>query len=738
MKFNSNQQRPSSEQASPEYSNPAPTVAARPVFPAWLMAALLALVTVVLYWPATHFDFINYDDPEYVSENPHVQSGLNWTGVKWAFGNTEQAAYWAPLMWLSHMLGCQLFGLQAGGHHLINVLLHAVNTALVLLVFRRLTGATWRSLLLAALFGWHPLRVESVAWVTERKDVLSTFFWLLTLWAYANYAAATRDQKLKPRVWYGTALLMFVLGLMSKGMLVTLPCVLLLLDYWPLERLKTVGWWPLVREKIPFFVLAAAGCVVTFVVQNQGGAVATMRSFPLGARVGNALISYCRYLGKTFFPTDLAVFYPHPGYWPLGMVLVAGVFLGGLTVLFWVKRGRCPFMLMGWLWFVGTLVPVIQLVQSGEQAMADRFVYVPSLGLLLLIIWGAADLTRSWRGQVMMLSVAGSAAVVLCLALTRQQLGYWRNSETLFGRALAVTDDNFVAYNSLGNTLSDQGKTDAAITQFQMAIRLKPDYAPAHDGLGFALLDQGKTDAAITQFQTAIHLQPGYAPAHNNLGNALIKQGRTDAAVSQFQEALRLKPGDAHICYNLGNALAKLGRTDAAITQFQAALRLRPDYAPAYNNLGNILARKGQTDDAVRRFQTALRLNPDYADAHYNLGSALLKQGRIEEAVVQFQAATRLASGYAPAHYNLGVALTKEGRTDEAISQYQEALRIQPDYAIAHNSLGIAMGAKGRLDEAIREFQEAVRLKPDYAAAQTNLVKAVELKSKSNGGPPGP
>ena len=285
----------------------------RSPFPPWLVAVLLALVTIALYWPAMQCDFINYDDPDYVTANPHVQGGLTWAGVKWAFGNTEQAAQWAPLMWLSHMLACQFFGLNPWGHHLINVLLHAANTALVFLVFQRMTGAMWRSLILAALFGWHPLRVESVAWVTERKDVLSTLFWMLTLWTYTRYIETTQIPNSKFRIWFGAALLMFAFGLMSKAMLVTMPCVLLLLDYWPLERFKKNRLWQLVREKIPFFVLASAASAVTFVVQKHGGAVKTVEYLPLGARVGNALISYCRYLEKMFWPTDLAVFYPHPG-----------------------------------------------------------------------------------------------------------------------------------------------------------------------------------------------------------------------------------------------------------------------------------------------------------------------------------------------------------------------------------------------------------------------------------------
>ena len=478
-------------------SNPTPMRAsapgpARSRFPVWLLAALLVLVTIALYWPATGYDFVSYDDPDFVTENPHVQGGLTWEGVKWAFRNTQQAAYWAPLTWLTHMLACQFFGLGAEGHHLINVLLHAVNTGLVFLVFRRMTGAMWRSLILAALFGLHPLRVESVAWITERKDVLSTLFWMLTLLAYSHYVEAGDARILKRRLWYAATLLLFAGGLLSKPMVVTLPCVLLLLDYWPLERFKPGRAGLLVMEKIPFFALAAAASVLTIVVQEQGGVLEASEYLPLGARGGNALISYWRYLGKIFWPRNLAVFYPHPGQWPLERVLLAGGLILGLSGLLFMKRRGYPFLLMGWLWFVGTLVPAIGLIQSGSQAMADRFTYVPSLGVLIFAIWGADELAQRWRWPGVALAVAGSAAIILCLVLTQQQLGHWQDSEALFRHALEVTENNEIAHVSLGIELVRQGKIEEAISQYQEAIRLKPDYALAHNNLGFALLRTGQ------------------------------------------------------------------------------------------------------------------------------------------------------------------------------------------------------------------------------------------------------
>ena len=500
-----------SKESNPTLTRVSTAVTVRSRFPAWLMAVLLVLVTIGVYWPATRCGFVNLDDDLYVFQNAHLQSGLSWEGVKWAFRNTEQADYWAPLMWLSHIVGWQLFGMNPWGHHLINVLFHAANTALVFLVFSRMTGATWRSAALAALFGLHPLRVESVVWVTERKDVLSGFFGLLALLAYAGYAEGRRRKTGGRGSWSGVAgpwslshlpapifyllsLFLFALGLMSKPVLVTWPFVLLLLDYWPLRRLEpsppnsqlsTV--LRLVGEKIPFFVLAALSSVVTVVVQRHGGALAGTESLPLGARVGNGLISYCRYMGKLVWPTDLAVFYPHPGQWLLGEVVLASGLMLGISALLFVRRRRYPFLLMGWLWYVGTLVPNIGLVQAGGVAMAVRFTYIPTIGALILIVWGANELAGRRPYGAVALSVAEGAALVLCVALTRQQIGYWRDSETLFRRALAVTRDNWLAHHNLGNALESKGQTGEAIRQYQEALRLQPDHVSARRDLDAAL-----------------------------------------------------------------------------------------------------------------------------------------------------------------------------------------------------------------------------------------------------------
>jgi tetratricopeptide (TPR) repeat protein len=700
------------------------------------MAALLMLVTIASYWPVLRHDFINLDDSSYVVSNVHVQKGLTLESIKWAFFNPV-SCNWHPLTMLSHLLDCQMFGLKPWGHHLTSVLLHAANTVLVFLLFRRLTGAIWRSWLVAAVFGLHPLHVESVAWVAERKDVLSAFFGLLALLCYAGYAqrvtsdtcGGIQTKSIRSRFTfyvsrsYWLALLFFALGLMSKPMLVTWPFVMLLLDYWPLERFsrftrlcgasarqafhvsssektstpinreQAESAARLICEKLPFFALALAMSVVAYVVQQHGGALGAGENLPPGARAGNALVSYCRYLGKMFWPADLAVFYPHPGYWPLEQVLLAGVLILGVSGLLFLKRQRYPFLLMGWLWFCGTLVPVIGLVQVGGQSMADRYTYIPSLGLLIFAIWGACELARRWRHGLMALSVVGSAAIVLCIGLTRQQLGYWKDSETLFRHTLEVTGNNCLAHYNLGMALGKKGQINEAISQYQEAIRLKPDYAEAISKLGTALGEEGRIDEAISQLQEAIRLKPNYADAYNSLGTALCEKGRIDEAIRQYQEAIRLKPDYAEACYNLGTGLFRMGQIDEAIRQYREAIRLKPDYAEAHYNLGVALAAKGHLDEAISSYREALRFKPDYTMAHINLG----------------------------------VALDRKGQIDEAIGQFQEAIRLKPDYAAAHNNLGTALCKKGQIDEAIRQYQEAIRLKPDYAAAHHNLERVLEM-----------
>ena len=625
---------------------PAPAFQGLPMV---LGLGLLAL-TLWAFLPGVDNDFVRYDDLDYVTSNYAVQRGLGWDGVVWAFASTT-AANWHPLTWLSHMLDCQLFGLNPVGHHLTSILLHAVNTLLVFLVLRSLTGATWRSFLVAAGFGWHPLRVESVAWVAERKDVLCTLFWLLTLGAYAGYVRELAVRPTRARIFFGLALVAFAGGLMSKPMIVTLPFALLLLDFWPLARWRQTKWRALVLEKSPFLLLAAIASIITFVVQREGGAVDAV--LPMTYRLGNALIADVRYLGKIFWPVDLAFFYPLPPHWPLPLVAVAGLLLLGISVLAMVQRQHNPSVLMGWLWFLGTLVPVIGLVQVGQQSIADRYTYIPSLGILIALVWGV----HHWLGGRNPLSraatVLAGGALLLCLLLTRQQTLVWRNAEALARHALAVNPNNHLAHDLLGEVFEERDQFDDALRERLETLRLQPNYAPAHNNLGIALQKRNRLPEAIGHFQQALRLRPRYPEAHYNLGAAFEKADRPNDAVREYERALALRPDYADAHYNLGLLLGRLGQLDAAIIQFQETLRVNPNAADAYNNMGVTLDRLGRPAEAIHQYQEAIRVRPDFARAHFNLGVALAGAGRLADAGQQFEAALRLKPDYAEAQTNL-------------------------------------------------------------------------------------
>jgi tetratricopeptide (TPR) repeat protein len=573
--------------------------------PVLVLAGLLFLLTLAVFWPATRCGFLNFDDQAYVTENIHVQTGLTLANVKWAFSHPV-SANWHPVTMLSHTLDCQLFGLKPWGHHLVNVLWHAVNAVLVFLWLRQLTGAMWRSLAVATLFAVHPLRVESVAWVAERKDVLSAFFGLLTLICYTRYVKKSEGGSQNSEadalvsfsflcyLFYWFALIFYALGLMCKPMLVSLPFVLLLVDYWPLQRIQKLEFgirnlkWLLV-EKIPFFILAAVMSFVTMLMQSRSGVVKTAAVYPPGARFENLLVAYGRYLEKTFWPGNLAVYYPHPGYWRPGQVLLAGIFLCGISVWMVLKARRYPFLLMGWLWFLVTLIPVIGLVQVGRQSMADRYTYLPSLGILILTAWGVYELVHRWRYHQIILATTAVAVVAVSATLTRRQLTYWQDGETLFRHALAVTQNNYFAHKALGTALLSRNQTDEAIREFQAAIQLEPDDAEAHNNLGIALLNRGLTDAAAQEFQQAIRAKPDNAEAHYNLGNILLNEGWSGEAIQQFQEALRFQPENAGARNDLGVALASAGRRDEAVEQFREALRLKPEDTEIRTNLARAL-----------------------------------------------------------------------------------------------------------------------------------------------------
>jgi tetratricopeptide (TPR) repeat protein len=589
----------------------------------WQIAACLLLVvaTLAVYGQLRNHQFINYDDNSYVYNNPLVQAGLTLKGLTWAF-TTTSAGNWHPLTWLSHMLDCQLFGLNPGDHHLTNLVFHIANSLLLFLWLLYLTPSLGCSFMVAALFALHPMHVESVAWVAERKDVLSTFFWLLTMWAYVWYVRRPGLGR------YLLILVGFCLGLMAKPMLVTLPFVLLLLDYWPLARLSFKGGRAaaaaspppesgvalkrLVWEKAPLFGLAALFSLVAFYAQKEVGALWTGKTLPFTLRLANALVAYVSYLGKMFWPARLAVLYPYPGpNLPLWPAVAAGLGLAALSFLALRQARRHPYLLVGWLWYLGTLVPVIGLVQVGRQAMADRYTYVPSIGLFIAVVWGTAALAARWRAPRWLLPV-GAGVVLSALAVcTWVQVGYWRDSISLYDHTLKVTRGNPVIQNNLGEAWAAQGKLAQAAAHYRAALRLQPDFAQALYNLGAALGAQGKLAQAAAQYRAALRLKPDFPEAQNNLGEVLATQGKLAQAEAQYRAALRLRPDLAVTRNNLGVALANQGKIDAAITQFQKAIQLKPDYADAYFNLGLAFLNKGDDAQANTVFQNFLKITPD-------------------------------------------------------------------------------------------------------------------------------
>ncbi|MBV9762559.1 MAG: tetratricopeptide repeat protein [Acidobacteriaceae bacterium] len=556
----------------------------------WIYLALFA-ITLAVYAPVRQFDFINYDDPEYVTSNPHVQQGISVHGIEWA-ATSRDAANWFPLTRVSHMLDAQLFGLDAGMHHLVNALLHALAALFVFEFLFRATRRRWAGAFVAFVFALHPFHVESVAWISERKDVLCALFWFVTLWLYTRYAERPEWRR------YLLVLFSFCLGLLSKPMIVTLPLVLLLLDVWPLRRARS--WKRLILEKIPFAVMAAGAAVITYSAQQASRAV---KAFPLGIRFENALVSYATYIVKMFWPANLAVFYPYPRSIPAWQPIVATLALAAISFLVLRTARTRPYLLVGWSWYLITLLPVIGVIQAGAQARADRYTYIPMVGLLVMLAWGAADLALRWCKARAAIVTCAAAACACCVVLTSMQLQYWRNSESLFRHAIEVTQGNYVAEHNLGLAISDQpGRLPEAIAHYQAALRMQPESVEARSDLGSALAKSGRFDQALAEFETALRLAPDCSICRANL------------AIAQGQEAQEL--------FEEGVALAKAGKTQEAIDRFEAALRLAPDNPELHNNLGVALATLGQIPLAIREFQAAIRLKPDYEDARYNLRAA--------------------------------------------------------------------------------------------------------------------
>ncbi|PWU14144.1 MAG: hypothetical protein C5B50_17890 [Verrucomicrobia bacterium] len=743
----------------------------------------MAGITLVLYAPVRHFEFVNYDDGKGILTCSMIRQGLGWQSVAWAFTHRHMGN-WQPLTAMSFMLDANLCRLKPAWPHIENVLFHIANSILLFLLLKNITGARWRSAFVAALFAWHPFHVESVAWVSERKDVLSTFFFLLTLMAYARYVLRVEGRgmgdeskvqspksKVTPSsvaispwsvvrgpwsvvrgpwsvVFYLAAVFLFALGLMSKPMLVTVPFVLLLLDYWPLGRIEgrassVAGGSPdmqhatrstqhvsrLLLEKIPFFALSLAMCFITIVSQERSGAVAELSVVPLHSRLANAVVSYARYLGKTFWPRDLVVYYPRVLDWPLWQIAGAAILLAAITAGVLLLARRKPYLLIGWLWFLGTMVPVIGLMQVGLQAMADRYTYIPLIGLFILVAWGLADLFAQSRSGVspdplrtvgddvrsplleqdaanglltssptpaagslskkphlwrlVSVSTLGAASLIACLALTAAQLPTWRDSLSLFKHVVAVYPDTPLPYSSIASALYDHEKFAEAIPYAKTALRLKPDYVDAHNTYGLCLWRLGQTQPAFEQF------------------NAVLSQHGPDATVH----------------YNMGLVYASQHDLERAKAAFASALKLSPDFAEAHNNLGNLLATQGDFTQAAREFQAALICAPDLPEAHYNMARCFQESGAPQKSIEQLALAVRIKPEYVQARLALAGMLVWSGRPAEAAPHYAAALRLRPDLAktnpdlaSAFDRLAAAFVQQNNFAQAVKAAEQGLRL----------------------------
>jgi tetratricopeptide (TPR) repeat protein len=589
--------QPLSSSSGPAASRAVP----RPLF----LGLGLCLLTLVVYLPVLHHDFVNFDDGLYVTGNSHVKAGLTWSGFLWAW-QANVASNWHPLTVLSHMLDCQLYGLNPKGHHLTSLILHLAGVWTLFEVLRRMTGSPRRSATVAALFAVHPLHVESVAWIAERKDVLSGLFFILSLGAYLGY---TRQRTVSR---YMVLLLTFALGLLAKSMLVTLPCILLLLDVWPLRRLSAESWRsslrPLLVEKIPLFVLAAAMGAIT--VYTQKRSLAGLEAVPFGRRVGNAFVSYVVYLGKTFWPAKLAAFYPLPNAVPWPKATAAAALLALITVLTLLRLRRSPWLAVGWLWFLGMLVPVIGILQVGRQGMADRYTYLPSIGLFLALVWEAAELaarsptTRATRAAL----PAATLVLVAVLAVAcRSQVDTWKNSLTLFGHAIAVTDGNYLAHLNYGVAMAHDGHDAEAMAEYYKALAIEPNMMEAQAALGTALHQQGRSAQALPHLRKAVRLRPDSAQFRHTLAITLEDLGRHNEAIAELRKAVELNPRFADAEYGLGSIYLEQGKTAEALEHYQKALAINPDLTELYGPTANLLAARGDLAGAARLRNEAAR-----------------------------------------------------------------------------------------------------------------------------------
>lgn len=662
----------------------------------FLVSLCLISGIICVYIQAVNYDFVGYDDELYVTKNLHVQKGISLEGLKWAF-TTSHSGNWHPLTWLSHMLDYKLYGLNPAGHHWINVEFHIANTLLLFFILFRMTGALWKSAFVAALFALHPLHVESVAWISERKDVLSTFFGLLTIAAYYRYVKKSSATN------YLLVFIFLCLGLMVKPILVTIPFVLLLLDFWPLKRFQYKSNFLLksekanddairrnhriILEKIPLFIPVAISCILTFLAQKSEGAVKPLYALALKYRVANALVSYTDYILKTIWPHKLAVFYPHPGN-TLPSWQIVGATLLIVAACYWAIRAtkKYPYIPVGLFWYLGTLVPVIGLVQVGDQAMADRYTYIPLTGIFIIVSWGVSDIFKKWHYRRFFLVVFAAILLAGFTSKTFLQLKYWKNGITLFEHAVSVTENNYQAHNNLG-TAYGSTDLDKAVFHYKAALKIKPEFAMALYNLGTIYMKKGRVDEAVHHYLKAIEIKPDYFDALNNIGIVFLNKGDYNKAVLYFKRALR---------------------TDSKKTD-------------ARMNLANVLFLQLKPYEAISQYKEILQTDSENANVHYNLAYVLSSQNRIEEAVSQYKEALRVDPKYSKAHYNLGNMLLSQGKIKEAVTHYAKTIKYKPDDAKAYNKVGVILFKQGKFKKAGVFFSRALQLDPGFSEARANL-----------------
>ncbi|MBD3345937.1 MAG: tetratricopeptide repeat protein [Chitinivibrionales bacterium] len=659
-----------------------------------IISVLLAVLVLVVYYPVTQYGFVNYDDAEYVTKNEHVTGGLTINNIIWAF-TSKYEGNWHPLTWLSHMVDYEFFGDNASGHHGISIIIHMLNALLLFLVLLRLSQTVWRSALVAALFALHPINVESVAWIAERKNVLSTFFMLAAIWKYADYAKYGKRQS------HILSFLYFCFGLMAKSMLVTFPFVLLLLDYWPLRRVETPfgeakayngksrpysggrfrNIRQLILEKTPFFLMAFIASFVAYMTQEAGKAI---YEYPLAYKIVNSSVSYLRYTASMIWPQKLAIFYPFPVEINIPLLMIALGFIGAMTFLAVKNIGRFPWLGVGWFWYLGTLVPVIGIVKIGAQARADRYAYVPLIGLFIIFAWTMKELFKK-RRHIITVKIFIACTILLLLARsTRQQIQHWHNGLTVFSHALKVTEGNYIAHTNIGAIFFRQGLYDTASFHFNEALKIKPHDAIANYNLGLVFAYKGDCFQSIDRFRKAIESDPEYAKAYHNMGVAFKDSGVYSAAEDCFKNAITVE-ADFRLSYiSLGRLFFQTNRQDSSLKYWKRALELQSDDWEAHHYCANIYLKKTQMKKALHHAALAAYFNPERWELLNNLGTLLMNVGKYREATVLFSRAIALSPQSAKPYVNRGNSFVRLGMPDSALSDYDAALRINENIPEVH------------------------------------------------------